>query len=492
VSHTEYVNASLEYAHSMRRMVLFGFLFMGALMSGLTILAYLQINDANNNITSVIELNNKKTTLYYSMRHLARERTFNLHRMLATKDSFLRDEYRIRHSNLAGEFIATREELMALPLSVEETLIMEKFAITLNTSQPIQSELAQHAIEGKDDKAMALVESVSAAQEQSLSYLDRLVNTQKKRNMVNLEDARDAYQNTVNYLALIAISMLIFGSIITAYIFNKITHSARAMLSINRELQTTNYKLEDAQKESEAANIAKSDFLANMSHEIRTPMNAIFSVIGILRSGKLGELNETGEHMVNMAHQNSTHLLTLINDLLDFSKIDAEDIKINLEPVNIRDEVNNVTESLKYSANEKGLQLNTDIDPRIETQLLLDPARLYQVLINLVSNAIKYTQHGSVSFNIRLIDSDTNPLIRFEIIDTGMGIPKESHSQIFEKFYQVDASSTRKTGGTGLGLSICNHLVKAMSGKISMESTLGQGSRFWFDIPYVIPNQKST
>jgi len=228
------------------------------------------------------------------MRHIARERIFSLHRMLSTKDSFQRDKYWIRHSNLAGEFIATREKLLSLPLSDEENQIMAKFTITLNTSQPLQSTLAQNAITGNDSKAIAMIEAVSEAQEQSLSYLDILANTQKERNIVNLNRAHDAYQNTVNYLVLITISMFLFGSVLTFYIFNRVSHSARSMLFINRELQTSNYDLEEAKKESEVANIAKSDFLANMSHEIRTPMNAILSVIGILRSGKVGELNETG------------------------------------------------------------------------------------------------------------------------------------------------------------------------------------------------------
>jgi len=473
----------------MRRMVLFGFLFMGILMSGLSILAYLQINNANNNIAEVIKLNNKKTTLYYTMRHLARERTFSLHRMLATKDPFQRDEYGMKHSNLASRFIAAREELMALPLSGEETRIMEIFTVTVNASQPIQSKFANYALQGQDNKAMSLVESISEAQEKAFLYLDKLVNTQKKRNIVNLDDAREAYRNTINYLALIAISMLVFGSMITAYIFNRISHSARSMLSINHELQASNYDLEEAKKESEAANTAKSDFLANMSHEIRTPMNAILSVIGILRSGKVGKLDETGQYMVDMAYRNSTHLLTLINDLLDFSEIDSGDIKINPEKVNVSDEVNNVIESLNHVAKQKGLQLSSNIDPNISTQIMLDPSRLYQILINLVNNAIKYTQRGSVLVQVGLVDTNKQPFIRFEVIDTGMGIPEEHRDKIFGKFYQVDASSTREFGGTGLGLTICSHLVSAMSGKINMESNDGKGSRFWVDLPYVVADE---
>ena len=458
-------------------------------MSGLSILAYQQINNANNNITTIIKLNNKKTTLYNNMRHLARERTFSLYRMLTTKDPFKRDEFMMIHSNLAGEFIVVREELMSLPLSDEETQMLDKFSITIRTSQPVQSNLAKYALQGQDDNAMSLVESVNKTQQKSLTYLDQLVNTQRQRNMVNMNSAKEAYQSTINYLSLIATSMLIFGSIITIYIFTKVSHSARSMLSINRELQTSNYELEEAKKESEAATIAKSNFLANMSHEIRTPMNAILSVIGILRSGKLGKLDETGQYMVNMAYRNSNHLLTLINDLLDFSEIDSGNIKINIEKVNISDEINNVIESLNHAAKQKGLQLNSNIDTNISPQVMLDPSRLYQILINLVNNAIKYTQNGSVLIQVSLVDTNKKSFIRFEVIDTGMGIPEENQNQIFDKFYQVDASSTREFEGIGLGLTICSHLASAMSGKIDMVSTYGKGSRFWVDLPYVVADK---
>jgi len=196
-----------------------------------------------------------------------------------------------------------------------------------------------------------------------------------------------------------------------------------------------------------------------------------------------------GKYMVNMAHRNSTHLLTLINDLLDFSEIDAGNIKIKPKSINIRDEISNVTESLDHAAKEKGLELNAYVDPKIDTHIMLDPARLYQILANLVNNAIKYTPKGSVTIKVSLIDNDNQALIRFEVIDTGIGIPKDNHEKIFEKFYQVDASSTREFGGAGLGLTICSHLVSAMSGNIDMESSDGKGSRFWFDLPYVIADE---
>lgn len=457
-------------------------------MSSLTFLAYLQINNANRNISLLIEQNNRKTELYYEMRNASRDRIISLHAMLETDDPFVHDSEWIRHSGLAGIFIASQEMLQELPLDNEESKLLEDLNRTLRVTQPIQTRLVDHVLAGEHEKAITLLPSASEAQRASLVYIDRLVEAQKIRNKTNLEDAHSAYHNTVQYLVLIAVSILVFGSVIALYLRNKVGHAANSLLAINRTLQATNYELEEARNASDSANKAKSDFLANMSHEIRTPMNAILSVIGILRSGKVGGLDDKGNQMLDMAHRNSEHLLVLINDLLDSTEIEAGNIKFSTEPVDIRKELNSVVESLTHDIKKKGLRLSHRASSEIAQYVILDPARLYQLLINFISNAIKYTDKGSIKVDIRLISIANQAYIHFDIVDTGVGIPKERHDQVFEKFYQADATSTREYGGAGLGLAICKRLIEAMSGNVGLESIPGEGSVFWFNLPY----EKST
>ena len=470
----------------MRRAVLYGFLLLVVIMSGLTLLAYVQISKANDHITQVIDSNNIKTALYYEMRNAARERIISLHRMIETRDAFVRDEEWIKHTALAGQFIGAWEKLRELPRSPEEDILVGELFKTLRVTQPVQTRLVDYLLAGNETQARVMMENAAEAQEATLIYIDRLVKAQQQRSRLNLQEAHTAYENTVQYLVLTSITTLIFGGILALYIRNSVGRSANTLLGINRELQATNYELEETKQASESANIAKSDFLANMSHEIRTPMNVILSVIGILRSGKAGDFGTQANHMIEMAYRNSRHLLALIDDLLSLSGIDNRNFTFKSERTNIRNELDSVVESLSHAAKKKGLHLSQHIDNNIPKHIMVDPARLYQILINLVNNAIKYTEKGSIHIAVTLIDIDDKQYIQFVITDTGIGISEDKQLEIFDQFVQVDASSTREYGGTGLGLAICKRLVEGMSGSIGMKSVEGQGSRFWFYLPYEV------
>ncbi len=239
---------------------------------------------------------------------------------------------------------------------------------------------------------------------------------------------------------------------------------------------------QEAAKRAEEASRAKSDFLARMSHEIRTPMNGVLGMAELLRHSP--SLDARQRHYAVTIHQSGNALLEIINDILDFSKIEAGKLELDIGRFCLRDIVEDAIDIVAERAYSKGLELVCDIPPQIDTTVCGDGLRLRQVLINLISNAVKFTARGEVKIKVRNVDTGLhNSSFHFEVTDTGIGIQPENCAAIFESFAQEDSSTTRRYGGTGLGLAICQQLVELMGGKIGVRSTPGQGSTFYFSVP---------
>ncbi len=241
-----------------------------------------------------------------------------------------------------------------------------------------------------------------------------------------------------------------------------------------------------AKEAAEAATRAKSEFLARMSHEIRTPLNAIIGFSRIIFNKEVGELNQIQTEYLGNVLKSSEHLLTLISDILDFSKIEAGKLELEILDFNLQDIVGEVINLMRFKAEEKSIRLTSHIDSDLPSFLRGDPTRLRQVLLNLVNNAIKFTEKGSIGITVQssklTVQNDYSSLctLHFEISDTGIGISKEHQDRLFQAFSQTDASVTRRFGGTGLGLAIAKAIVEKMNGQIGVESEEGKGSKFWF------------
>ncbi|MDR3698147.1 MAG: ATP-binding protein [Candidatus Sulfopaludibacter sp.] len=250
------------------------------------------------------------------------------------------------------------------------------------------------------------------------------------------------------------------------------------------ELQKLNEELTGAKERAESGSRAKSEFLANMSHEIRTPMNGILGMIEVmLDAGTLPEQSESLLIIKNSAEA----LLAIINDILDFSKIEAGKLDVDVIPFPVRECVEDTVRLLSVRAGQKGLQLACEIHPDVPQRIHGDPLRLRQVLLNLLGNAVKFTDSGSVSVEVSAVSRDDSRELEFAVRDTGMGIPKEKQDTIFQAFAQADGSMTRRFSGTGLGLTISSRLVEMMGGRIRVESRPAQGSCFFFTIPATEP-----
>ena len=261
---------------------------------------------------------------------------------------------------------------------------------------------------------------------------------------------------------------------------DRLENTLKQLRERQQELEALTMTLEAARDQALEASRLKSQFLANVSHEIRTPISSVIGMTELLLDT---ELSPTQRRFGHLVLQSAQSLLSIINDILDLSKMEAGKIELSSTELDVGTLIRESLDLLAPTAQEKVLTLEAEVDPAIPTPVIGDPVRLRQILVNLIGNAVKFTDKGSVKVNAELAGSSREEVVvRTAVKDTGIGLSKAAAEKLFQPFVQADGSTTRKYGGTGLGLSICRHLVDLMGGQIGLESEEGHGSTFWFTV----------
>lgn len=461
-----------------------GFALIILLMIALTVIGVNRMQYNNMLMEEVVTQYNVKVELVRNMYVFARERSVLLLRMMVSDDPFEKDELSIELDRMAGKFIAAREELKQKKLDAYESKLIDQHAELVRWVAPLQREVADLIIQDELDLAREfLLEKAIPGQNQVLVALEKILAYERKQAKNALHQANQVATDTINFMTVLAFSIIAISLVIAFWVTRISYRNQRLLLHAKYELEERVHErtieLEKLRDEAMIANQHKSEFLANMSHELRTPLNAVIGFSQMLKRQVFGDLNEKQLEYVDDIHSSGSHLLSLINDILDLSKVEAGRMELQISQFDLHDSILSAISLFKEKASKHGIKISTEIDENINS-VSADERKIKQIVLNLVSNAMKFTpEEGKVSVTA----SKEDGLIRVSVSDSGVGISVEDQSVIFEEFHQGSSEHAKKKEGTGLGLALSKKFVEMHGGKIWVQSELGKGTTFTFIFP---------